>query len=170
MQNTFTFDYETVKYYHGALTGTKPDGAIPSFANPGNYDTITSPLARPGSTASIFGQGGLIDAAGGIITDLSAGNLAGVVGAIQKAGTAYETFKGRDLQSMLKTESTNIARAQVKQDLPGAARGVLFPKAPVQQAVGNKQPAGLKPVTTVLPGAVPTNLNRPITIPDQSGK
>ena len=115
-------------------------------------------------------QGGLIDAAGGIITDLSAGNLAGVVGAIQKGGTAYETFKGRDLQAILKTESENIARSQIKQDLPGAARGVLFPKAPVAQSVGSKAPATLKPVTTVVAGAVPTNLTKPITIDDQTGK
>ena len=168
MQNTFGFEYETVKYYHGALSGGKPDGQIPSFANPGNYDTVTSPLSRPGSAGTIFGQGGLIDAAGGIITDLSAGNLAGVVGAIQKGGTAYETFKGRDLQAILKTESENIARSQIKQDLPGAARGVLFPKAPVAQDVGSKAPASLKPVTTVVAGAVPTNLNKPVTIPDQT--
>ena len=51
---------------------------------PGNYDTVTSPLSRPGSAGTIFGQGGLIDAAGGIITDLSAGNLAGVVGSNTK--------------------------------------------------------------------------------------
>jgi hypothetical protein len=31
--------------------------------------------------------------------------LAGVIGAIQKGGTAYQTFKGRDLQAILKTES-----------------------------------------------------------------
>ena len=132
--------------------------------------TVTSPLSRPGSAGTIFGQGGLIDAAGGIITDLSAGNLAGVVGAIQKGGTAYETFKGRDLQAILKTESENIARSQIKQDLPGAARGVLFPKAPVAQSVGSKAPATLKPVTTVVAGAVPTNLTKPITIDDQTGK
>jgi hypothetical protein len=168
MQNTFTFDYETVKYYHGALTGGKPDGAIPSFANPANYDTITSPLSRPGSAGTIFGQGGLVDAAGGIITDLSAGNLAGVVGAIQKGGTAFETFKGRDLQAILKTESENIARSQIKQDLPGAARGVLFPKAPVAQAVGNSAPAGLKPIPTTVGARPYTNLTKPVTIPDQT--
>ena len=71
----------------------------------------------------------------------------------------------------MKTESENIARSQIKQDLPGAARGVLFPKAPApnNQAIGNKKPATLKPVTTTVAGAVPTNLNGPVTIPDQTG-
>jgi hypothetical protein len=163
MQNTFTFDYETVKYYHGALSGGKPDGAIPSFANPANYDTVTSPLSRPGSAATVFGQGGLIDAAGGIITDLSAGNLAGVVGAIQKGGTAYETFKGRDLNQIIETESLNIARGEIKQTLPGAARGVLFPNKPNIQAVGNNAPATLKPSNISL------NTTGPVTINDQTG-
>ena len=163
MQNTFTFDYETVKYYHGALTKSKPDGAIPSFANPANYDERPSPLSRPGSAATIFGQGGLIDAAGGIITDLSAGNLAGVVGAIQKAGTAYETFKGRDLNQILEVESKNIARSEIKSTLPGAARGVLFPNKPNIQAVGTSAPATLRPAN------LSSNVTGPVTINDQTG-
>ena len=161
MANTFTFDYETVKYYHGALTKSNPDGGIPSFGNPANYDERPSPLSRPGSAATIFGQGGLIDAAGGIITDLSAGNLAGVVGAIQKAGTAYETFKGRDLNRILEVESKNIARSEIKSTLPGAARGVLFPNKPNIQAVGSQAPATLRPANS--------NVTGPVVINDQTG-
>ena len=161
MQNTFTFDYETVKYYHGALTGSTPDGGIPTFANPGNYDTVKSPLSRPGSTQSIFGQGGLIDAAAGIVTDLSAGNLAGVIGAIQKGGAAFQTFKGRDLQQIFQTESRDILRNTVKQDLPGAARGALFPNKPVQQAVGINAPATPRLATATTTGG-------PATVPTQT--
>jgi hypothetical protein len=161
MQNTFTFDYETVKYYNGALTGSKPDGGIPSFANPGSYDTVQSPLSRPGSAGTIFGNGGLIDAAAGIVTDLSAGNLAGVVGAIQKGGTAYPTFKGRDLQSILRTESRDALRNTIKQDLPGAARGALFPNKPVQQAVGINAPATPRLATATTTGG-------PVTVPTQT--
>ena len=161
MQNTFTFDYETVKYYHGALTGSTPDGGIPTFANPGNYDTVKSPLSRPGSTQSIFGQGGLIDAAAGIVTDLSAGNLAGVIGAIQKGGAAFQTFKGRDLQQIFQTESRDILRNTVKQDLPGAARGALFPNKPVQQAVGINATATPRLATATTTGG-------PVTVPTQT--
>jgi len=163
MQNTFTFEYETVKYYNGALTGSKPDGGIPSFANPGNYDAVTSPLARTGSTSNILGNGGLIDAASGIITDLSAGNLAGVVGAIQGAGTAYQTFKGKDLASILKTESTAMLTSTIKSQLPGMTRGVLFPNQANQPSAVNSQntPATLK-------SADPININGPSTIPTQT--
>jgi hypothetical protein len=163
MQNTFTFEYETVKYYNGALTGSKPDGGIPSFANPGNYDAVRSPLARTGSTSNILGNGGLIDAASGIITDLSAGNLAGVVGAIQGAGTAYQTFKGKDLVSILKTESIDMLTSTIKSQLPGITRGVLFPNQASQPSAVNSQntPATLK-------SADPININGPSTIPTQT--
>jgi hypothetical protein len=169
MQNTFTFEYETVKYYHGAINGSSPDDAIPSFGNNANYDTTKSPLARPGATATIFGQSGLIDAGAGIITDLSAGNLAGVVGAIQKGGTAYQTFKGRDLNEMFKTESTNIARNVIKEDLPGAARGSGFFPKQARFTPLNDQAATLKPANTGTEQN-PTNLNGPITVPNQVGK
>jgi len=157
-----------VKYYHGAINGESPNDSIPSFGNAANYDTTKSPLARPGATATIFGQSGLIDAGAGIITDLSAGNLAGVVGAIQKGGTAFETFKGRDLTEMFKTESTNMARSVIKEDLPGAARGSgFFPKQARFTNI-NEQAATLKSANT---GTTtnPTNINGPITVPNQVG-
>ena len=72
------------------------------------------------------------------------------------------------MQAILKTESQNIARAQIKQDLPGAARGVLFPKAPVAQAVGNSAAAGLKPIPTVAGTSQELNLTKPVSIPDQT--
>ena len=118
-------------------------------------------MSRPGSAGTIFGNGGLIDAAAGIVTDLSAGNLAGVVGAIQKGGTAYQTFKGRDLQSILRTESRDALRNTIKQDLPGAARGALFPNQPVQQSVGVAAPATLKSATATTTGG-------PLTVPSQT--
>jgi hypothetical protein len=46
-------------------------------------------LNKAGSNATILGQGGAVDAVDGIINDISSGNWAG---AIQKAGTAYNTF------------------------------------------------------------------------------
>tara|TARA_R110002153_G_scaffold112281_3_gene254278 strand:+ start:5105 stop:6325 length:1221 start_codon:yes stop_codon:yes gene_type:complete len=158
MQNSFTFEYETVKYYNGALTGSEPDGGIPTFANPGNYDTVKSPLSRPGSTSTIFGQAGLIDAASGIMTDLSAGNLAGVVGAIQKGGTAYQTFKGADLASIIKTESTAILTNTIKSQLPGMTRGVLFPNQPVQPSAVTSvnNPSTLKPAVAQTSGGPKT--------------
>lgn len=68
MQHSMTIAYETVKYKQGA-----PNKQAPGFANPAHYDTTPSPLARPGSLSTILGQGGLIDAAGGIAQDLQSG-------------------------------------------------------------------------------------------------
>ena len=119
MQNSMTIKYETVKYYSGALGASKPD---------------KSPLARPGSTASIFGQGGILDTAGGIMEDLESGSVLGVIGAIQKAGTAYNTLKGKNLASIAKSELTALGKNILVGSLPGAVRtvagtadGVFFP-------------------------------------------
>lgn len=135
MTNNMTIKYETVKYFSGALSGAKPDVNVQGFADPAHYDTRKSPLARPGSTATIFGQGGVLDTAEGIINDLESGSVLGVIGAIQKAGTVYNTMKGKDLTSILKSETTAIGKNVLIGSLPGAVRtvagaadGVFFPK------------------------------------------
>lgn len=133
MQNTMTIAYETVKYYSGAA-GEAASGAVPGFANPSHYDTTKSALARPGSTSTIFGQGGLLDAAGGIVEDLQSGSLLGAIGAVQKAGTAYNTFKGKDLRSLTKSEAVSLGVGALTAAIPGAVRalpgrnnGAIFP-------------------------------------------
>ena len=135
MSNSMTIKYETVKYFSGALSGAKPDVNVQGFADPAHYDTRRSPLARPGSTATIFGQGGLLDTAEGIMQDLESGSVLGVIGAIQKAGTVYNTTKGKDLASIAKSEATAIGKNILIGSLPGAIRtvagtadGVFFPK------------------------------------------
>lgn len=90
MENTMTLQYETVKYYEGAVDGRQPWVQANGFGKPESYDQTLSPIARPGSNATILGQGGLVAAAGGILEDLESGNL---LGAIQKAGAAKNTFK-----------------------------------------------------------------------------
>jgi hypothetical protein len=133
MQNTMSIAYETVKYYSGAM-GEASSGAVPGFANASHYDTTKSSLARPGSTATIFGQGGLLDAAGGIVEDLQSGTLLGAIGAAQKAGTAYNTFKGKNLQSITKSETVALGVGALTAAIPGAVRslpgrnnGAVFP-------------------------------------------
>jgi hypothetical protein len=71
MENSMSIDYETVKYYEGALDGRTPGELVKEFGSEKHYDTRLSPIARPGSNASILGQGGLVDAVGGIINDLT---------------------------------------------------------------------------------------------------
>ena len=137
MQNSMTIAYETVKYYSGGLG--KPDRNV-AWPDEAHYDNTRSPLSRPGSTASIFGQGGLLDTGEGIISDLQSGSVLGLLGAAQKAGTAYNTWKGKDIKSVVAAEATSLGKQVIQQELPGSVRavagkadGFLFPKAAAQR-------------------------------------
>ncbi len=142
MTNTMSIKYETVKYYSGYVGGQQPSNTVVGFADPNHYDVTRSALARPGSTATVFGQGGLVDAGIGVLEDLQAltsgrGGLQNILGAVQKAGTAYETFKGKDIRSIANQEAKQASKQILQQSLPGAVRavvntgnGMLFPKAP----------------------------------------
>jgi hypothetical protein len=150
MQHSMTVAYETVKYKTGA-----PNTQAPGFANPAHYDTTPSPLARPGGLSTILGQGGLIDAAGGIAQDLQSGSVLGLIGAAQKASTVYNTFKGKNLKSIAVAEATAIGTQVIQGSLPGAVRsaankadGFFFPTATTARnqatvnQLNNNQPAG----------------------------
>ncbi len=138
MQNSMTIAYETVKYYSGGLG--KPDANV-AWPDSAHYDNTRSALSRPGSTASIFGQGGLLSTGQGIIQDLQSGSVMGLIGAAQKAGTAYNTLKGKNLKSIVQAEATSIGKDIIQGQLPGAVRSVagkadgwLFPNNPNSQA------------------------------------
>jgi hypothetical protein len=119
MANTMTIDYETVKYAEGALDGRSPSNIVTGFGLETNYDRTPSPVNRPGSNASILGQGGLVDAAGGFINDLSSGNI---LGAIRTAGTSYNTFKNKNLKQIATQDLNSLLASSVQQQLPGAVR------------------------------------------------
>jgi hypothetical protein len=93
MEHQMTINYESVKYFEGALDGRTPGQFVKEFGNESHYDRTLIPIARPGSNATILGQGGLVSAAGGVLSDLENGNI---LGAIQKAGAAGQTFKNSD--------------------------------------------------------------------------
>jgi len=119
MQNTMTIEYESVKYYSGA-----PNKQVPGFATT-HYDTETSPLARPGSTNTIFGQGGLLDVVGGVSQDLQSGSVLGLLGAAQKAGTFYNTNKQfGGLKTLVTSEATALGKKALLANLPAATRAV----------------------------------------------
>lgn len=124
MTNTMTMRYETVKYSTGALGNLRPDPST-GFADPAHYDTTLSPISRPGSRATVLGQGGLLDAGIGIFEDLQSGGVAGVIGAIQKAGTTYNTFKGKNLKAIVNEEANAALKGVIQQSLPGAVRSVI---------------------------------------------
>jgi hypothetical protein len=121
MQNAMSISYETVKYYSGALG--KPDANV-NWPDEAHYDNTPSALARPGSTATIFGQGGLLSTGNGILQDLQSGSVMGLIGAAQKAAATYNTFKGKNLKSIVQAEATSLGKDVLNQFGPGAIRSV----------------------------------------------
>lgn len=113
MEHQMTLQYETVKYYDGAVDGKKPWEKVKQFGTEDHYDTVLSPIARPGSQSSILGPGGLVDAGGGILDDLQNGNI---LGAVQKAAVAKNTFKNP--QNIL-----NIAKSEVVSGVAASLKG-----------------------------------------------
>jgi len=122
MQHTMTIRYETVKYLNGGLG--KPDANI-RWPDTAHYDNVPSPLARPGSTASVFGQGGLLATGNGILADLESRSVAGLIGAAQKAGATYNTLKGKNLKSIVESEATSLGKQAIGQFGPNSTRAVI---------------------------------------------
>lgn len=96
MSNRMSFDYETVVYNYGALDGRNPGNIVTGFGDQATYDRTTSPIQTLGANGTILGQGGLVDAAGGIIEALTKGDI---TRAIQIAGTSYNTFKNINIKT-----------------------------------------------------------------------
>lgn len=142
MTHTVKIRYETVKYSSGALGGVRSDTNVKGFGSPTYYDNVRSPIARAGSTASVLGQGGLLDTGIGIYRDLQSGSLAGAIGAVQKAGATYYTFKGKNLQAVINQEASTAATTVLRNTRPGAVRGLgigdLFPTPPRQLGTGTQ--------------------------------
>ena len=137
MQHSMTILYETVKYYSGAVGKTRPGGDVnvQGFADPAHYDTRRSPIARPGANQTIFGQGGVLDAAEGIIGDLQSGTVGGLIGATQTAMRTYNTFKNANIKSTAISEAVALgqgsiiqgANSQAVRQVLNTKTGVFFP-------------------------------------------
>lgn len=139
MQHTMTVRYETVKYLNGALGN--PDANI-RWPDTAHYDQMPSPLARAGSTASVFGQGGLLATGQGIMKDLESGSVAGLIGAAQKAGAAYNTLTGKSLQAIVQSEAVSLGKQVIGQYGDNSIRSVInkadgwaFPIQATQQQI-----------------------------------
>jgi hypothetical protein len=163
MSNRMTIRYETVKYGTGAIGDVRPDTNVVGFADPSYYDTLISGITRPGTNASVLGQGGLIDTGIGIAEDLASGGVAGYIGAAQKAIAAYNTYKDKDLASIANQEVRTSAKSIAKGALPAIQRavigtpgtpgvpgtgqrgvldGIFFPTPPKGDTRGNATPLG----------------------------
>ena len=101
MEHQMSLEYETVVYNEGAVDGQTPSNIVTGFGDETHYDRTLSPIARPGSNANILGQGGLVAGAGGVIDALEQGNI---LGAIQAAGTTYNTSKNTNILNIAKSE------------------------------------------------------------------
>ena len=77
----------------------------------------------------------------------------GLIGAAQKAGAAYNTFKGKNLQSIVQAEATSLGKEIIQQGInPNSVRAVankadgwVFPTQSTQRAltqINAGQPAG----------------------------
>jgi hypothetical protein len=76
--------------------------------------------------------------------------VAGLIGAAQKAGTAYNTFKGKSLRSVVQSEATALGKDAIKQLGPNATRAVI-----------NKADGWVFPTATAARNqAVVNNINR----------
>ena len=133
MENTVTISYETVKYYTGAIGAVRPDTNVQGFGDPNYYDQVKSPLSRPGGTASVLGQGGILDTGIGIFEDLQSGSVAGVIGAVQKAGASYQTFKGKNLRSIVREEAIAASKDVLRNTIPGQVRNTPVGSTTIQE-------------------------------------
>lgn len=154
MENQMTLQYETVKYYEGAIDGRKPYDIVRGFGEKETYDTTLSPIARPGSNATILGQGGLVSAAGGILEDIDSKNWGG---AIQKAGAAYNTFKNP--QTIV-----NAAKSEVL----GAANDVITgrPNSPINQYFPTLGSSSATRNSSTTQNGTNTGSKKPKTVPN----
>ena len=87
MTHTMSIRYENVKYYSGAIGGAQPSESVTGFANPAQYDVVPSPIAVPGSTATVESQGTVQPSPNGSKQDLQAlsngqNTLQNVIGAV----------------------------------------------------------------------------------------
>jgi hypothetical protein len=90
MTHTMSIRYENVKYYSGAIGGAQPSDPMSGFADPSHYDVNASPIAKPGSTATVESQGTIRPSAYGSKQDLQSlatgqNTLQNVIGAVGQA-------------------------------------------------------------------------------------
>jgi hypothetical protein len=101
MQHEMTVAYEGIHY----MTGAVADGTVKGF-NVIHYDNVPSPLSPyGGGTKSLLGPGGLMNAAGSALTNLSNGNFlaAAVIGA-----RAANNFNNVNLSTIANAEFSQI--------------------------------------------------------------
>jgi hypothetical protein len=140
--HTMSIKYEAVKYYSGAVGGAQPSDPVTGFADPSHYDTVTSPIAVPGSTNTVMTQGTIKSSPQGSKQDLQAlstgqNTLQNVIGAVGQGlvptasafvGAALEG-SGAFTQGLLSGLAPALAGGTIEaaKQAAGALGGFLFP-------------------------------------------
>lgn len=138
MKDDVTVEYETVKYYSGAIGGEQPSTSVKGFADPTHYDTVPSSITKPGATNSVFGQTGVRAAFQGTTQDLQALNtgrngLQNVIGGVQQplANNNYTNQNQTSPSTALQQSAVNSALASTPNATQGAVNsstGMAFPR------------------------------------------
>lgn len=103
MQHSMTVEYESVIYAYGNITKSTVLGWGDL-----HYDKSPSPLTPAGGgTKSILGQGGILDSASDVISDLSNGNIGS---ALFKGARVLNGLKGANLKTMALSETMALTR------------------------------------------------------------
>jgi hypothetical protein len=123
MQNKMTIEYETVVYNYGAMDGRTPGNIVTGFGDVASYDRNPSPLGKLGTNGNILGQGGLLDAAGGVIDNLRNGNI---IGAGIIAGSIVNTVRNTNLVTSLQ-QQVQTGLMDALNNTPNRNNPFLFP-------------------------------------------
>jgi hypothetical protein len=130
MTNTMSIAYETVKYYEGGIDGKSllsggggGNATTDDFITGGGYDKSPSPLGTA-TSSSIMGPSGLLDSAGGVLSDIADGNY---LGALKKAGGISQTFNNKSgIVNAIKSDVKGFVTPALTQQAQNGAKQ-LFP-------------------------------------------
>jgi hypothetical protein len=146
MENKMTIDYETVKYYEGAVSGPNASNQVPGFGEPPSYDRNPSPLAPPGSTSNVLGPQGLVESPEGYVKSFQSSTNETLV-ANQQTGTQYNTTANPNLVQTA-TQNLNNLLSQSAQGQLQARTPAYFPGYGTSPSIAGTAGA---PTTSILP-------------------
>ena len=116
MSNSMTVRYESVQYSSGSLISDEPSKSITTFGNNSQYDLAGSPN-KPGTSADLLSDNGIIAGATGVFEDLANGNY---LGAFIKGATTVRTVqRGGGLGEIIKAEAKNVISNNIKNPITG---------------------------------------------------
>ena len=125
MENKMTLDYETVKYYEGAMSGDAPANQVPGFGEPQSYDRTLSPLAPPGSNSAVLGPQGLVESTNGYVQQFGTDTNNSLT-ASQQIQTAYNTTANPNL-TQVATQNLNNVLASAASEALSTRTNSYFP-------------------------------------------